>query len=110
MPEPTFNMKKRNFNLKAHKEWRQKLIDRDKGCIICGATKLICAHHLIPECKLFSRYATDVDNGVMLCPTHHIWGIYSAHKHPFWFANWMMENRPEQYYLAVRRIGDPDDL
>lgn len=105
-------MKRRNFNLKAHKEWRQKLLDRDGGCIICGETeKRLASHHLIPECKKFSKYALDPNNGVILCPTHHLWGIMSAHKHPFWFSRWMRINRNAQYALAIRRIaGETDEI
>ncbi len=99
-------MKKRNFRLKAHKDWRSKLLSRDGGCIICGVVKGSAAHHLLPACKKYDQYEYDVDNGVMLCSTHHIWGIMSAHKNPFWFYLWMLNNRPAQLFLALKRLQD----
>lgn len=95
-------MKRRNYNLKAHREWRQKLIDRDKGCIICGKDAFIAAHHLIPY--EFKEYQYESDNGVMLCPTHHSFGSFSAHKNPFWFYEWMLDNRAEILGIALRRL------
>lgn len=100
-------MKRRNFNLKAHKEWRQKLLDRDKGCIICQETKKILAsHHLLPESKKYEEWNRDVDNGVILCPSHHIWGVDSAHKNPMWFSRWMRIHRNKQYQKVIRILQE----
>ncbi len=103
-------MQKRNFNRKEHREWRQKLIDRDKGCIICGATKMMSAHHLLPDCVKYREFQFDPTNGVILCPGHHIWGIMSAHKNPLWFRKWMFLHRLGTLQLAEDRLTDLEDL
>jgi len=103
-------MKKRNFKAKKHRDWRQLLLNRDKGCIICGETKNVQAHHLVPACKKYREYEFDVDNGVMLCPMHHMWGIMSAHKNPIWFVCWLEDNRQEQFILASCRIEEKNEV
>ena len=99
-------MAKKNYNLKAHREWRQKVLDRDNNdCQIChNAKKLLTAHHLIPE--NFEKYKYDVDNGLTLCPGCHTLARYSAHKHPIWFTNWLKVHRYETYVQVVGRILD----
>ena len=102
-------MMKRNFNKKEHQDWRSDLIERDKGCIICGhGLKGLNAHHLIPA--NFKEFEFDIDNGVMLCPSHHTLGKFSAHKHPIWFSRWLRINRNPQYALAIRRIREEEGL
>tara|TARA_R110000764_G_scaffold233706_1_gene327102 strand:- start:77 stop:385 length:309 start_codon:yes stop_codon:yes gene_type:complete len=97
-------MKKRNFKSKDHKEWRAQLMDRDVTCIVCDQGSYLNAHHLIPACKKYGEYEYDVDNGVMLCPSHHTLGLESAHKNPFWFYLWMKANRPLLLELALSRM------
>lgn len=92
-------MKRGNYlDSKEHKEWRLKIIERDKCCVICGETKSLSAHHLIPKEVISLR--SDVDNGLALCFKHHSrygWGI-SPHSHgSFLFFMWLMKNRPEQF-------------
>lgn len=95
-------MAKRKWS-KEHKEWRAKLLDRDKGCIVCGKEgKYLNAHHLIPE--NFSEYEFCISNGVILCPTCHTLGKWSAHKNPIWFADWLKYNRPKLFDLAELRL------
>ena len=103
-------MAPRRKKTKELKEWRDKLIERDDGCIICGETNHMNAHHLIPFSKKYEKWNHDVDNGVMLCPTHHMWGIDSAHKNPFWFFLWMKIHRDEQLELALNRLVDFDEI
>ena len=100
-----FIMKKRNFSLVRHRIWRQSLLDRDGGCIVCGDLNRAAAHHLLPACKRYSEWEYDIDNGVMLCSNHHIWGIDSAHKNPIWFYRWMSVHRPVQLSSALSRLS-----
>lgn len=102
---PHNSMKKRNFHLKEHRKWRELLLERDGGCAVCNETeKVLASHHILPECLKYKKYATELMNGIILCPTHHIWGIMSAHKHPLWFVDWLKKNRPDQYNWAMERI------
>jgi len=114
MGSPSIHMKSSNKRLssRAHKDWRASVLERDKGCIVCGKTPsegIIASHHLIPACKKYSEWEYDIDNGVMLCASHHIWGIMSAHKHPFWFVDWFKRNRPLQYSRLKLRLARIED-
>ena len=102
----SYPMQKKSYTRKAHLEWRKKLIERDKGCIVCGETHSMNAHHLVPDCVKYREFQFDPSNGVMLCPTHHLWGIMSAHKNPFWFRMWMKKHRLGTLQLAEDRIED----
>lgn len=86
------------LDTKEHKDWRKRLIERDKGCVICGQKAKIAAHHLIP--KEYEEYRSDINNGVMLCFKHHMkYGFYiSPHSHgAMLFAIWLLNNRKEQF-------------
>ena len=53
-------------------DFREGVFKRDSFlCVICGANDNLDAHHII-ERKLFSDGGYYIDNGVTLCPTHHI--------------------------------------
>lgn len=45
-------------------------------------------------------------NGVTLCPTHHKFGKYSAHKNSIWFAKFLKNNRKNQYDWAMENVGE----
>lgn len=88
--------KARNQKKKTEKElWknaRQKAIERDRGCVICGDTKKINVHHLIP--KEFKLLKFEPSNLICLCPKHHKFSLeISPHKNPFIFMHWLWENR-----------------
>ena len=94
-------------NKKEWKDTRERVLKRDKGCIVCNKQGLLHAHHLIPMgFKIFDIYRADITNIVMLCPMHHTFGKWSAHKNPFWFRQWMMDNRKGTLELAEDRIND----
>jgi len=73
---------------KLDKEWaiRVKIL-YDNKCAVCGETKMLNAHHIIPrEDKLFRH---DTRNGIALCPKHHKFSFeLSPHKNPFMFFRW----------------------
>ena len=93
---------KRKFN-KEHKAWRAQVLERDGNhCVMCPKDTYLNAHHLIPN--TIRAYEFHVDNGITLCATHHTLGTYSAHKNPLWFSQWLKENRPELYHLAIMRL------
>lgn len=56
---------------------RQKAIDRDESCVICGSEQ-IHVHHIVPRRFIFhhpfltlEEHANTLDNLVCLCPQHH---------------------------------------
>lgn len=60
---------KRKYD-KAHKEWaRQVKAKYNYKCIVCGETKILNAHHLIPW--EIAKFRHTIMNGVPLCAKHH---------------------------------------
>ena len=53
------------------------------------------AHHIITRDNNNLRW--DFRNGVLLCVKHHKYGNPCAHKNPIWFAEWLKQNRPDDY-------------
>lgn len=69
---------------KKDKEWRLAVLQAyGNECFICSSKKLLNCHHIIP--REFKETRHDVKNGIVLCPLHHKWGMFSAHKNPIWF-------------------------
>ena len=86
------------------KEWSSFVKARDLyKCVICGDTKLLNAHHIIPkEDKLMS---TELINGISLCPKHHKFDIViSAHRNPLAFYVWLNENRHEEFEYLTKYV------
>jgi len=68
------------------KDWREKIMYKfDYTCAFCPETKRINAHHIIP--RTFKELRWDLENGIALCPKHHKFSKFSAHKNPLWFFN-----------------------
>lgn len=69
---------------------------------------MINAHHIESRKNISLRF--DVCNGVALCPTHHKFGIDSAHNAPVWFDQWMRTNRPQTIdYILQHRCDKIDE-
>lgn len=66
-----------------------KLLHRNK-CAICGRKTTLNAHHLFSRSTMSVRW--DVDNGICLCVSHHMFGKFSAHKAPIEFYFWLEDN------------------
>lgn len=79
-------------------------VRKDGRCMVCGATEYLNAHHVLPK-ERYPEYRFEPKNGVCLCPTHHKFGTYSAHRSPIWFALWLRINRPEQYQWCESHLG-----
>lgn len=89
---------------------RQLALERDGGkCVVCGNTNRINVHHIL-EKKYYQEHKYDLENLICLCPLHHAYGRLSAHKNGIWFAEWLRQNRMEQFNLAVERINEYEKL
>ena len=89
----------------ALKQWSVDV--REVGCCaICGATKNLNAHHLLPK-ERYPQFRLFFINGISLCPTCHKFGTYSAHRNPIWFVLWLRKYRNEQYLWCKQNMGDP---
>ena len=88
--------------LKAASDFSKK---RDENrCVICGATKMLNAHHIIPREHKELRYNTV--NLISLCPNHHQFSRQiSAHNNSFAFYLWFQQYRPKQYAKLLERVG-----
>jgi hypothetical protein len=82
-------IEKRELN-KKDKIWSSEVKDKCHNmCVICGDTERLNAHHIIPREFRETRWL--LENGVALCPKHHKWGLFSAHRNPYWFVNMLLE-------------------
>lgn len=70
-------------------------------CEYCGKSEHLNAHHLFSRSNNSLRW--DLDNGICLCVTHHVFGIFSAHKAPLEFAEWVKETRGIEWYENLRK-------
>lgn len=83
------------------KLWRTVLIkQRGEKCQYprCSETKMINAHHIVDKHNYLLRY--DLENGFLLCQTHHKYSPLSPHNDPF-FMNKMITER-----VLTQRIYD----
>ena len=59
------------------------------------------SHHIFSRINFATRW--DINNGVCLCVSHHIFGKLSAHKAPIEFVEWLKEKRGEKWYNTLRQ-------
>jgi hypothetical protein len=107
----------------ALKEWAAEVC-KDGKCAVCGCGShevpirrgkrkgqmLVVnnhAHHLLPK-ERYKSLRLEPQNGVPLCPNHHKYHMFAAHRNPLWFAEWLRVNRPEQYRWAIEHMGAPE--
>jgi 5-methylcytosine-specific restriction endonuclease McrA len=64
-------MSKNWRNSTEYHKWRNSVINRDKKCVICGATEHLTAHHMNHD-SYFKDQRFDVNNGVTLCSKCHM--------------------------------------
>lgn len=55
----------------AYRVWRKGVFDRDGGCVVCGVTHGLHAHHVVPWAQA-PALRVEVANGVTLCAAHHV--------------------------------------
>jgi len=81
--------------------WAKQVKERIPACVICGATIRLNAHHIIPREIKETRH--DPLNGISLCPKHHKFGIFSAHRNPLWFLTLLKLKAPNKYNYLVNQ-------
>lgn len=87
--------KRASFRAKADRIW-SRIVRLAGECAVCGATKHLNAHHLIP--RQLVKYRHVPENGICLCPRCHKFSFeLSAHRGPLAFAVWFQKNRPKQF-------------
>jgi hypothetical protein len=85
--------------------WSRTIKERDGyKCIVCGNTQKLNSHHILSKFS-FKEYSLCLDNGICLCAGRcHMFGRYSAHQNSIFFAEWLRNNRPELYKIAIGRL------
>lgn len=95
----------RSAKRKALLTWSKNVRARDAKCIVCGRSDHLNAHHVLPK-EAYKEWMFEEVNGVTLCPSHHKFNKYSAHKNPIWFAHFLQQFRTDQYEWAVEHMGE----
>jgi hypothetical protein len=70
-------------------------------CEYCGKTEYLNSHHIFSRSNRKLRW--DTENGVCLCSGHHLFSLFSAHKSPLEFAEWLKQKRGVRWYEKLRR-------
>ncbi len=64
-------------------------------CEYCGKTSYLNSHHIYSRSKKSTRW--HVKNGISLCSGHHVLSsVFSAHKTPLSFIDWLKDYRGEK--------------
>ena len=69
-------------------------------CEYCGKTTTLNSHHIFSRSNMATRW--DINNGICLCVSHHVFGTMSAHKAPIEFVEFLKEKRGELWYETLR--------
>ena len=91
--------KPKNVNLDNLWSKKVKSIAGDK-CEYCGKTTGLNSHHIFSRSNRRVRW--NVNNGVCVCVLHHVFGLFSAHKSPIEFIEWLKDTRGEKWYNDLR--------
>lgn len=97
----------KNKNIKKPKHenldtlWSKKVKEKaGNKCEVCGKETGLNSHHIFSRSN--KRVRWDLDNGICVCVLHHVFGLFSAHKSPIEFAEWLKEKRGEKWYNILR--------
>lgn len=82
------------------KLWAEAIHRRGK-CEYCGSVGRLNAHHIHTRSNKSTRW--DIENGILLCVHHHVWGNFSAHKTPLDFHKWLQKYMGTKYKALLKR-------
>lgn len=96
------------------KEWANRVkLNCNNMCSICGSKNRLNAHHIIP--REFKETRWLVENGVALCPRHHKFGLFSAHRNSYWFVQLLLDVGYNNKILLnklreIQRLYEPETI
>jgi len=97
---------------KLWKEVRQRVIDRDGGCILCGkglyskTKKGLNVHHLLEkEFKIFRHLQFDERNLITVCSRCHKFGEFSIHKNPIYALEVVKTKYINNYKFLLNEVN-----
>ena len=96
---------RKTWRNKCDKKWSEKVKERaDYQCEFCKTDRYLNAHHIYSRSNLTMRY--NLDNGVCLCSGHHtLSSMFSAHKTPLEFLEWIKSKRGDKWYDSIRETS-----
>ncbi len=84
-------------------------------CEYCGNPNTLNSHHIFSRSNMSLRW--DINNGICLCALHHVLGLFSAHKAPLEFAEWLKDKRGDEWYNSLKekskqvvKLSTPDRI
>ena len=84
------------------KKWSDEIKKRaDYKCELCGKTNRLSSHHVVSRNIYTVRW--DIDNGVCVCVSHHIFGKESAHQNPVFFLDKLIKLRGKKWWNRLLR-------
>ena len=90
----------------ADENWKRAIRARDQfTCQVCLKVleeRRCMTHHIIP--RHFKQFRHELWNGIALCYFCHKVGIRAAHQNAIWFALWLKNHKPEQYFRVVEAL------
>ena len=91
------------LNKQKDTEWSKAVKERDGfKCQYCGKTEYLNAHHIFSRSNFTVRW--DLDNGITLCSgCHTMSSIFSAHKTPAEFIEWVKVKKGLEWYERLRK-------
>lgn len=92
----------------ADKLW--SLIVRHVGhCEVCGKTEHLNAHHFVT--RRCSNLRWNVDNGVCVCPSCHLFSVQSFHKNPLFAFDFLNQVHPAAIpFLIAESKAEPKEI
>lgn len=89
---------------KSLSDWSKAVRDRDNNmCAVCSHTEHLNAHHILPK-ENYKELMYEIINGITLCPSHHKFSKYSAHKNAIWFYDFLKKNKEAQLEWALKNL------
>lgn len=82
--------------------WSKKIKDiAGWECEHCGKTSRLNSHHIFSRSNQAIRW--EIPNGICLCVGCHTFSsVFSAHKTPLEFVDWLREVRGEKWEASLR--------
>ena len=76
-------------------------LEAGNKCEVCGKKDYLNSHHIYSRSKKSTRWY--VPNGLCLCVGHHVFSsIFSAHKTPLEFTEWLINYRGQNKIDILR--------
>jgi len=95
--------RKKTLEKNCMKLWADIVKKRAKNrCEKCGRSDTLNSHHIYSRSNKAVRF--DIDNGACLCAGHHtLNSIFSAHKTPFEFTEWITAKRGNEWRARLQQ-------